>query len=590
MKIWLRLTLLFGILQLVIMLGVGAVTLTVVRNTVKELVAEESREMVATISDASELIIQSGSGENSALEYVRRLVQDRSIGDTGFYFILHPNGEYLIHPNETVEGKNWKNTHDFINYIVSHGQSPTDERFIRYVSPKTGEWKQVYFEAVEGPGWIVCSSAWEHEMYSPIQTLAFILTGILVAALMLTLLVVSSVSRNVGRVLGDIAGNLEEIGQGDLTTHIEVDNWSTETRQASEALHDAVVVNMRNAVNSVKHSVSESYEVKNDLAAASEQTAAALNQIDANVGSITTRIERLNQQIDTNAGHINNMSRHFDEVMQQISEQSSMVEESTASMNEMMSSLMNVANITSQRQQSVLQLTESSQKVSSQMDEANRLFTEGVTAKIDTIQGAAAAIRKIAAQTNLLAMNAAIEAAHAGDAGRGFSVVAEEIRNLSEISTTNSANIAEALKEVVKSIEQAGTLFGEVQSSFAVTNTETKETLNAFQEIESSTSELSDGGKQILSAMTSLESTSERIKEKTNELSSGVQDILESDQNIGNLSLENLSGIKEISVGVHEVSEAMQSVNDLNTKLGDAIEEIESGVAIFRTEQESGDT
>src|SRR6056297_666439 len=590
MKIWLRLTLLFGILQLVIMLGVGVATLTVVRNTVKEMVAEESREMVGTIADASELIIQSGPGENSALESVRRLVQERSIGDTGFYFVLHPDGEYLIHPNETVEGKNWKNTHDFINYIVSHGQSPTDKRFIRYVSPKTGEWKQVYFEAVEGPGWIVCSSAWEHEMYSPIQTLAFILTGILVAALMLTLLVVSSVSRNVGRVLGDIAGNLEEIGQGDLTTHIEVDNWSTETRQASKTLHDAVVVNMRNAVNSVKHSVSESYEVKNDLAAASEQTAAALNQIDANIGSITTRIERLNQQIDTNAGHINNMSSHFDEVLQQITEQSSMVEESTASMNEMMSSLMNVANITSQRQQSVLQLTESSQKVSSQMDEANRLFTEGVTAKIDTIQGAAAAIRKIAAQTNLLAMNAAIEAAHAGDAGRGFSVVAEEIRSLSEISTTNSANIAEALKEVVKSIEQAGTLFGEVQSSFAVTNTETKETLNAFQEIESSTSELSDGGKQILSAMTSLESTSERIKEKTNELSSGVQDILESDQNIGNLSVENLSGIKEISVGVHEVSEAMQSVNDLNTKLGDAIEEIESGVAIFRTEQESGDT
>src|SRR6056297_2177739 len=483
MKIWLRLTLLFGILQLVIMLGVGAATLTVVRNTVKEMVAEESREMVATISDASELIIQSGSGENSALEYVRRLVQDRSIGDTGFYFILHPNGEYLIHPNETVEGKNWKNTHDFINYIVSHGQSPTDERFIRYVSPKTGEWKQVYFEAVEGPGWIVCSSAWEHEMYSPIQTLAFILTGILVAALMLTLWVVSSVSRNVGRVLGSIAGNLEEIGKGDLTTHIEVDNWSTETMQASEALHDAVVVNMRNAVNSVKHSVSESYEVKNDLAAASEQTGASLNQIDANVGSIKKRIDQLGGQIDENAGSISSMSGHFNDVLQQINEQGSMVEEATSSMNEMLSSLKSMASITSQRQQSVSELTKNSQKVSTQLDQANRLFTEGVSAKIEPIQSAAATIRKIAAQTTLLAMNAAIEAAHAGDAGRGFSVVAEEIRNLSEVSTTNSANIAEALKEVVKSIEQAGTLFGEVQSSFAVTNTETKENLNAFQEI-----------------------------------------------------------------------------------------------------------
>ncbi|GEM_PF-1733085 len=588
MKIWLRLTLMFGILQLVIMLGVGAATIKVVRNTLKEMVAKESRQMVGTLADAADMLLNSGTeGSDNALhEYVRPLVLNRSIGETGFYFLLHPGGQYLVHPNETVEGKNWKDTHDFINYIISHRDAPEAERFIRYVSPKTGEWKQVYFETVEGPEWIICSSAWEHEVYAPIQTITLILIGVLAAALVLTLLVASSFSRKVGRVLGDIADSLDKVGKGDLTTDVKIDNWSEETRRASQYLHDAVVVNMRNAVNSVKHSVSESYEVKNDLAAASEQTGASLNQIDANVGSIKKRIDQLGGQIDENAGSISSMSGHFNDVLQQINEQGSMVEEATSSMNEMLSSLKSMASITSQRQQSVSELTKNSQKVSTQLDQANRLFTEGVSAKIETIQSAAATIRKIAAQTNLLAMNAAIEAAHAGDAGRGFSVVAEEIRNLSEVSTKSSAHIADALKEVVENIKEAGSLFEEVENSFVTTNTETQATLNAFQEIESSTQELSEGGTEILSAITALQDASAQIKEKTEKLSEGVKSILNSEENIRNLSSENLSGIKEISVGVHEVSEAMQSVNELNNKLNEAVDEIESGVAIFKTEEE----
>lgn len=581
MKIWLKMTLLFTVLQVIVTILIGGTVLYVVRNTVVEMVEQESRAMLSAITETVAMCEDQGD----SFRMVEQYILNRQIGENGFYFVLDRSGKYLVHPNPSVKGENWAGQEDFIDYILANYREGPEKRFARYVSPKTGQWKQVYFQFIPENGWIVCSSAWEHEMYAPIKSIAIVLGGILIAALLISSLVIVRTSRHVGKALNRIAGSLERVGQGDLTVEVGVDRWSKETEVATQSLNEAVVVNMRNTIMGVKNSSIESKNIKNELTTAAEETGAALNEITANVKSIQNRIEHLMENIEGNTGSMEKISSNMGDISGQISEQSAMIEESTASINEMLSSVINVSGITTQRREATSKLADNTRTASSQLNEANRIFREGVASKIGSIQEAAESIQKIAAQTNLLAMNAAIEAAHAGDAGKGFAVVASEIRNLAENSSTSSKTISETIKSIVQNIERSGETFQEVESSFSNTVEESQQTVDAFQEIESSTLELTEGGKQILTAMTSLEETSNNIKERAEMINSDAQSVYTSEKEIKDLSFENTQGINEISIGISEVNDAMQLVNELNIQLGKIVDDIEAGIKIFRTEK-----
>jgi len=497
--------------------------------------------------------------------------------------VLDEDGTYLVHPKPDVEGQNWAGREEFIDYILANADAPEEDRFARYVSPQTGQWKQVYFSRVRGSDVIVCSSAWEHEMYAPIMAIALLIVAILAVALSITIGLTVYTSLRIGKTLGGIADALEAVGAGDLTVRVAEDAWSRETLGAARSLNEAVIRNMRNAVERIQQTSRESSEINGELSSSTIETVSAVNQIAANINSIRERMSYLDGTIDGNTASINGITESIQTVDGQIAEQTAMVEESRASIEEMTSFLTNVAEITRRRREATQNLSKETRSAADGLEEARNAFAEGVVARIDSIQEAADAIQGIAAQTNLLAMNAAIEAAHAGSAGKGFAVVADEIRKLASDAASSSGSIAGTIRTVVENIERTREAFERAGTGFTMVARETESTAGAFSEIQEHISHLESGGAEISKATGYLQDTTHTIQERSREVLQQAEQILAAETQIRNISMETNSGIAEMSQGVAEINEAMQILGDLNHRLSSAIEALEQSVVVFKT-------
>ena len=230
------------------------------------------------------------------------------------------------------------------------------------------------------------------------------------------------------------------------------------------------------------------------------------------------------------------LSEQSSSLEQQMSSQSAFVEEATAAVEEMNGSIQNMSSISRERSGQVSQLVETAEEGASQMgrsEEAMRAIAESSQKMLDFVQ----MISKIAAQSNMLAMNAAIEAAHAGAHGAGFAVVADEIRQLSETSSNYAKQIAEALRGTASDVEEAGAINSQAAALFSQIHDEIGKVNDTFQELISGLSELAQGSREILESVTQLRETTTQVTEASkegNKLSEG-----------GRESAQRLEGIVE---------------------------------------------
>jgi iron only hydrogenase large subunit-like protein len=244
-------------------------------------------------------------------------------------------------------------------------------------------------------------------------------------------------------------------------------------------------------------------------------------------------IDSLNQNLETQVVKSLDFMKGINELIENLNEQilrqAAAIEESSAAIEEMMATINNTANMAQKRQAAIQDLVSNVEQGRASMRETIEAV-KGISRGVEGVGSTIKVIGGIAANTNLLSMNAAIEAAHAGDAGRGFAVVAGEIRRLSETTRENSQNIAHILTEIVNGIKETTTRSSATDALISTMAEEINGFATTMMELINSLGELSIGSREITSALVQLREHAGAIKtgyhdmmDKTHELEVSMQ-------------------------------------------------------------------
>ncbi|MDC7125671.1 MAG: methyl-accepting chemotaxis protein, partial [Spirochaetales bacterium] len=312
----------------------------------------------------------------------------------------------------------------------------------------------------------------------------------------------------------------------------------------------------------------------------------ATTEITANVTSVKERITRMTSSINEVSDSMNSIKDSIFHINEDITNQSSAVEESGAAITEMVASMDNMEKLSQLRKGNAENLMAVTKSGGEKLKETKNIITE-IVKSVDSIVSMVELINNISAQTNLLSMNAAIEAAHAGDSGKGFSVVAEEIRKLADNSGVNAKKIDQELKTIVTKIENAAHSSEETETAFTAIQEEVSEVSLSMEELLSSTKEMAQGGRQIREATDMISQITIKVKEQSDSISDKSETLAGSLNEINLVSAEVSGSMDEITSGTQLINDSMVIVNDMaqgNLKL--AVSELDEEVGSFYTGEE----
>ncbi|WP_028974801.1 methyl-accepting chemotaxis protein [Spirochaeta cellobiosiphila] len=298
----------------------------------------------------------------------------------------------------------------------------------------------------------------------------------------------------------------------------------------------------------------------------SQETSNSVIEIDKNISSIGANIGSLDKGIKSTQTILKEMQSSVGEMEERVKDQIMNVSHATAAIEQIVASIKSVGTIIAKEEQSVSLLKSKANEGGSIVKNTMQAFSQ-VTGHLDNIRGMTSVISKIAAQTNLLAMNAAIEAAHAGDLGRGFAVVAQEIRNLAESSSGNAKEIGNRLKELIDSIETANKQVDSTGIFFQEIQDEVDSVSIAMGEIRSSADELNYAGKDILNTSTALSESSSEMETGITVISKSSHSINTDMSGLVDVSSHITSGMEEISQGMSLINNSLQEIHQFSNEL-----------------------
>ncbi|OJT54768.1 chemotaxis protein [Bacillus altitudinis] len=503
-------------------------------------VSATTDSMVVTIAQR----LKDGSGAigiDIEVQDIVDKIKDIKIGREGYPIIANKNKQIVAHPEE----KSGSAVTENISSILYSGKEGTS------TYENKGEQKRLVFVTNDLTGWKIAGTMFvseTEEAAQPVWNSAIIL---LISSFILGGIAIFFIVRSITIGLRRLVDFSEKVSEGDLTETLETkskDEIGDLTRSFSKMSES-----LREVIRAVQHSVDNVASASEELTASASQTSQATEHITMSIEQFSNGNEAQNEKVESSTNQLVAMNEGLQGMSQTSSEVTSVSIQSTEAAGQGGRIVESTAN--------QMKHIDTSVQEAEQVMKELEYKSKDITSILNVING-------IADQTNLLALNAAIEAARAGESGRGFSVVAEEVRKLAVQSADSAKEIEKLIQEIVLEISKS-------QEMFKAVNREVNAGLGMTEEAKESFQNIYEAAEGMSKKLTQLNETAV-------DLSSGSKLVSQAMQEMRQVSRESAANIQDIAASAEEQLASMEEISSSSVTLANMAEELKELTSQFK--------
>lgn len=526
----------------------------ILESSKKQITDSVKHTMVDVINTTSKImeneISNSGVDDLDYDGYANNLSDVKLEGmDSAYMYVVQNDGTMLYHPTKEKVGQPVENA--VIKGVVQQLQDGKKPGTAVVEYDFNGTTKYSAYTILNNEN-ILVLTADESEALAGITTVTGVAVGISAIVVLLAIIICFILGRRLMRPLVKVSTIIEEIANGDINadfgmvkeTNDEIGLIIEKMKELTQSLGN-IVGKIRNSSDTMS---SNSYEL-NDT---SSQTLAANNEISKAVEDVaegSTGMAASISKINENLLEMSNETKDINESVNEIRNQTVAVQDSSKIMNNKIKSMQN-----------------SSQKMDEGISAISKRI-ETVNTTVDKVSNIVSVIEEISSETNLLSLNASIEAARAGDAGKGFAVVAQEIRVLSDNTNTELENIKQIISSLVEECRYCVQASGTIVEDNAKQKEEIKAVLDEFGSLDEQiqkTAEKADEIEELVTAMIELN-----------------DDITKSSNSLTDVSAANAAATEEMNANIEELNAMMHGVSEMAGHMNNESDGLKEALSFF---------